>query len=76
METSSEAPTSTSNLTGDLTTGGFHERRFFAIDNDSGGTIGGSANIAINLSGQLATQSNTTFTINNSDGGMIGEMPR
>src|SRR5204863_3605059 len=41
------------------------------IDN-SGGTIGGSANLAFNLSGQLATQSDTSFTINNSNGGMIG----
>src|SRR5204863_3955379 len=41
------------------------------IDN-SGGTIGGSANLAFNLSGQLATQSDTSFTINNYNGGMIG----
>ena len=39
-----------------------------AIDNSLGGTIGGSANLAFNLSGQLATQSDTSFTINNSNG--------
>ena len=32
----------------------------------------GSANLAFNLSGELATQSDTSFTINNSNGGMIG----
>ena len=40
--------------------------------NNTSGTIGGSANLAFNLSGQLATQSDTSFTINNSNGGMIG----
>ena len=43
-----------------------------ALIDNSGGTIGGSANLAFNLSGQLATQSDTSFTINNSNGGMIG----
>ena len=38
-----------------------------AIDNSSGGTIGGSANLAFNLTGHLATQSDTSFTINNSN---------
>jgi hypothetical protein len=40
-----------------------------------GGTMGivGSANLAFNISGQLATQSDTSFTINNSNGvRMIG----
>ena len=40
--------------------------------NNTSGTIGGSANLAFNLSGQLATQGDTSFTINNSNGGMIG----
>ena len=43
-----------------------------ALIDNSDGTIGGSANLAFNLSGQLATQSDTSFTINNSNGGMIG----
>ena len=41
--------------------------------NNTSGNIGGSANLAFNLSStQLATQSDTSFTINNSNGGMIG----
>ena len=47
-----------------------------ALIDNSGGTIGGSANLAFNLSGQLATQSDTSFTIDNSSVGMIGGMPR
>jgi hypothetical protein len=41
------------------------------INNSGGDHIGGSANVAFNLSGQLATQSDTSFTIDNS-GGTIG----
>src|SRR5262249_25736356 len=43
-----------------------------ALIDNSGGTTSGSANLTFNLSGQLATQSDTSFMINNSNGGMIG----
>ena len=38
-----------------------------ALIDNSGGTIGGSANLAFNLSGQGSTQSDTSFTIDNSN---------
>ena len=52
-----------------VSTGG---RLFAVIDNSGGGTIGGSADLAFGLTGDVTSQGDATFTINNSDGGTIG----
>ena len=58
------------NLTANtLTVGGNLDSR---IDNFSGGSINGSANINFNLTGGLTTQGAASFNINNNTNGIIG----
>ena len=45
---------------------------FSASINNSGGTIGGNATINFSLSGNLTSQSDANFSIDNSNGGAIG----
>ena len=52
-----------------ISTAGFF---YGAIDNSIGGTIGGSANLNFNLTGDLTTQGDANFQILNNDGGQIG----
>ena len=42
------------------------------IDNSASGTIGGSANLNFNLTGDLTSQGDANFQILNNDGGQIG----
>jgi hypothetical protein len=42
------------------------------INNSAGGSIGGSANLTFNLTGDLTTQGGAFFTIGNDNGGTIG----
>jgi hypothetical protein len=52
-----------------ISTGGAFDA---AIDNSSGGAIGGSANIVFNLAGDLTTQGDAILVISNFAGGTIG----